>query len=92
MPLDSRRSRYGAMAATSAVIATAAQRRFVRTRARNIGNNTSNARALEIARAATLAEIIAETAIARVSERGATRIDDQAHEASMELRKRDGYF
>ncbi|HSF47129.1 MAG TPA: sulfate adenylyltransferase subunit CysD [Burkholderiales bacterium] len=43
-------------------------------------------------RAATLAEIIAETAIARVSERGATRIDDQAHEASMELRKRDGYF
>jgi sulfate adenylyltransferase subunit 2 len=43
-------------------------------------------------RAATLHEIIAETAIARVSERGATRMDDQAHEASMELRKREGYF
>jgi sulfate adenylyltransferase subunit 2 len=43
-------------------------------------------------RATTIHEIIAEIAMARVSERGATRMDDQAHEASMELRKRDGYF
>ncbi|HXG53620.1 MAG TPA: sulfate adenylyltransferase subunit CysD [candidate division Zixibacteria bacterium] len=42
--------------------------------------------------AATAEEIIAETARARLSERGATRMDDQTSEASMELRKRDGYF
>ena len=42
--------------------------------------------------AATVAEIIAETATARVSERGATRMDDQTSETSMELRKLEGYF
>jgi sulfate adenylyltransferase subunit 2 len=36
--------------------------------------------------------IIAETMKARVSERGATRLDDQASEAAMEERKRAGYF
>jgi sulfate adenylyltransferase subunit 2 len=43
-------------------------------------------------RAATSAEIVAETAAARVTERGATRMDDQTSEASMERRKREGYF
>jgi sulfate adenylyltransferase subunit 2 len=42
--------------------------------------------------ATTVGEIIRETAVARVSERGATRLDDQVSEASMELRKREGYF
>jgi sulfate adenylyltransferase subunit 2 len=42
--------------------------------------------------AATVAEIIAETALAAMSERGATRLDDQTSEASMELRKKEGYF
>jgi sulfate adenylyltransferase subunit 2 len=42
--------------------------------------------------AATLSEIVAETATARVTERGATRMDDQTSEASMELRKKEGYF
>ncbi len=42
--------------------------------------------------AATSAEIIAETATTRVSERGATRMDDNTSEASMERRKREGYF
>ncbi|MFZ5557653.1 MAG: sulfate adenylyltransferase subunit CysD [Pseudomonadota bacterium] len=42
--------------------------------------------------AATVEEIIAETRAARVTERGATRMDDQTSEASMELRKREGYF
>ena len=42
--------------------------------------------------AATLSEIIAETAAARITERGATRMDDQTAEASMELRKKEGYF
>jgi sulfate adenylyltransferase subunit 2 len=42
--------------------------------------------------AATVEAIIAETAVATVTERGATRMDDQTSEASMELRKREGYF
>lgn len=42
--------------------------------------------------AATVDEIIAETIAARVSERGATRLDDRAGEAAMEERKRAGYF
>jgi sulfate adenylyltransferase subunit 2 len=40
----------------------------------------------------TLEAIIAETAGATVTERGATRMDDQTSDASMELRKREGYF
>ena len=36
--------------------------------------------------------IIAETAIAEITERGATRMDDQTSEASMERRKKEGYF
>ena len=40
----------------------------------------------------TLEKIIAETATTTVTERGATRMDDQTSDASMELRKREGYF
>lgn len=42
--------------------------------------------------AADVAQIIEETAAAQLSERGATRMDDQTSEASMERRKREGYF
>ena len=42
--------------------------------------------------AATIPEIIEEIAIARVTERGATRGDDRFSEAAMEDRKREGYF
>jgi len=42
--------------------------------------------------AATLDEILAETVQATLTERGATRMDDQTSEASMEQRKREGYF
>ena len=42
--------------------------------------------------AATNAEIVAEVAAARVTERGATRADDRASEAAMEDRKKLGYF
>ena len=42
--------------------------------------------------AATPADIIAETAITQITERGATRMDDQTSEASMEKRKKQGYF
>jgi len=37
-------------------------------------------------------QIIRETAGATLTERGATRMDDQTSEASMEQRKREGYF
>ena len=42
--------------------------------------------------AKTFAEIIAETEATRITERGATRMDDQTSDASMELRKKEGYF
>ncbi len=38
------------------------------------------------------ADIVIETLAAEVSERGATRMDDQTSDASMEKRKKDGYF
>ncbi|KDP83251.1 sulfate adenylyltransferase subunit CysD [Cupriavidus basilensis] len=42
--------------------------------------------------AASPIEIIAETAVTEITERGATRMDDQTSEASMERRKKEGYF
>ncbi len=42
--------------------------------------------------ASTVDEIIEEIAVARVTERGATRGDDRFSEAAMEDRKREGYF
>ncbi len=42
--------------------------------------------------AATPETIILETALTRITERGATRMDDQTSEASMEQRKKEGYF
>ena len=59
-------------------------------RYRTVGDMTCTA-ALR-SEAATLDEIIAEVAVARVTERGASRADDQFSEAAMEDRKREGYF
>jgi sulfate adenylyltransferase subunit 2 len=42
--------------------------------------------------AATVDEVVAETAATRITERGATRADDRTGEAAMEDRKREGYF
>jgi sulfate adenylyltransferase subunit 2 len=42
--------------------------------------------------AARVEEVIAETAVTRLTERGATRADDRISEAGMEDRKREGYF
>ncbi|MFH5207795.1 sulfate adenylyltransferase subunit CysD [Antrihabitans spumae] len=42
--------------------------------------------------AATSAEVVAEVAASRVTERGATRADDRISEAGMEDRKKEGYF
>jgi sulfate adenylyltransferase subunit 2 len=59
-------------------------------RFRTIGDMTCTGAVSSPAR--TLDEVIAEVAAARVTERGATRADDRATEASMEDRKRVGYF
>lgn len=42
--------------------------------------------------AANASDIVKETAAVTISERGATRMDDQTSEASMEKRKLEGYF
>jgi sulfate adenylyltransferase subunit 2 len=42
--------------------------------------------------AVSVADVIAEVAASRLTERGATRADDRASEAAMEDRKREGYF
>lgn len=42
--------------------------------------------------AVTPEEIIQETAVVEISERSATRLDDQVSEAAMEVRKKQGYF
>lgn len=42
--------------------------------------------------AADAASVIDETAVTAITERGATRMDDRTSEASMERRKREGYF
>jgi sulfate adenylyltransferase subunit 2 len=59
-------------------------------RFRTVGDMTCTCPVLS--NAATLAEIITETATATLTERGATRMDDKTAEASMELRKKEGYF
>jgi len=40
----------------------------------------------------TVEKIVLETATTTITERGATRLDDQTSEASMEQRKKEGYF
>jgi sulfate adenylyltransferase subunit 2 len=40
----------------------------------------------------TIEKILEETVVAKLTERGATRMDDQTSEASMERRKKEGYF
>ncbi len=59
-------------------------------RFRTVGDITCTAPVASLA--ATLDEIVHETQSARISERGATRLDDQASDAAMELRKKEGYF
>jgi sulfate adenylyltransferase subunit 2 len=43
-------------------------------------------------RAVTVEDIVKETASCVITERGATRLDDQTSEAAMEQRKKEGYF
>jgi sulfate adenylyltransferase subunit 2 len=59
-------------------------------RFRTVGDITCTAPVESLA--ATFEDIVRETAQTRVTERGATRLDDQVNDAAMELRKREGYF
>ena len=59
-------------------------------RFRTVGDATCTAAVDSIAH--SIDDIISETAVARVSERGATRADDKVSAAGMEDRKRLGYF
>jgi sulfate adenylyltransferase subunit 2 len=59
-------------------------------RFRTVGDATCTAAVSSSA--STVDDIIAETSVARVTERGATRADDRMSEAGMEDRKRTGYF
>jgi sulfate adenylyltransferase subunit 2 len=62
----------------------------MRVRFRTVGDISCTA---PVASDATdLAAIVRETATTAISERGATRLDDRTNEASMELRKKEGYF
>jgi sulfate adenylyltransferase subunit 2 len=64
---------------------------FVETvRFRTIGDATCTAAVRSAA--TTVADVVAETAVARLTERGATRADDRISESGMEDRKREGYF
>ena len=62
----------------------------IQVRFRTVGDITCTA-PVESA-ASDVAAIVRETELTDVSERGATRLDDQTNEAAMELRKRQGYF
>ena len=59
-------------------------------RYRTVGDASCTA-AVESA-ADTVEKVIAEVAATRLTERGATRVDDKFSEAAMEDRKREGYF
>jgi sulfate adenylyltransferase subunit 2 len=59
-------------------------------RFRTVGDATCTGAVESVA--ADVEAIIAETAVTRITERGATRADDRISEAGMEDRKREGYF
>ncbi|MDR1853523.1 MAG: sulfate adenylyltransferase subunit CysD [Azoarcus sp.] len=62
----------------------------LKVRFRTVGDITCTA-PVESA-AATVDDILLETATTTITERGATRLDDQTSDASMEQRKKEGYF
>ncbi|QSI76165.1 sulfate adenylyltransferase subunit CysD [Niveibacterium microcysteis] len=62
----------------------------VMVRFRTVGDITCTAPVESTAR--TVEQIVVETATTTITERGATRLDDQTSEASMEQRKKEGYF
>ena len=59
-------------------------------RFRTVGDITCTAPVESLA--TTVDDVVRETKETRITERGATRLDDQTNEAAMELRKKEGYF
>ncbi|MEY3616643.1 MAG: sulfate adenylyltransferase, subunit 2, partial [Pseudomonadota bacterium] len=59
-------------------------------RYRTVGDITCTAPVESVAD--SVEKIIIETASTTITERGATRLDDQTSDASMEQRKKEGYF
>jgi sulfate adenylyltransferase subunit 2 len=59
-------------------------------RYRTVGD--ANLTAAVRSEATTVADVIAEIAVTRMTERGATRGDDRVSDAAMEDRKKEGYF
>ncbi|MBU6459739.1 MAG: sulfate adenylyltransferase subunit CysD [Proteobacteria bacterium] len=59
-------------------------------RFRTVGDMSCTCPVISEARDAN--DIILETAMTRITERGATRMDDKTSDTSMELRKKEGYF
>jgi sulfate adenylyltransferase subunit 2 len=84
--------RSGMYFATSPYLTPRASERVetIDVRYRTVGDMTSTGALASGAR--TVADVIRETAAARISERGATRADDTFSETAMEDRKREGYF
>ena len=62
----------------------------LRVRFRTVGDMTCTCPVASTAASAD--EVIAETLLATVSERGATRMDDRSSDTAMERRKKEGYF
>ena len=85
-------ARDGMLMATNPIIPLLpGEQPFIETvRYRTVGDMTCTAAIRSDA--ATVEEVIAETAATRITERGATRADDRFSEAAMEDRKREGYF
>ena len=59
-------------------------------RFRTVGDITCTAPV--VSDADNVSKIVLETATTTITERGATRLDDQTSDASMEQRKKEGYF
>ena len=57
-----------------------------------IGRLLFDAKAVLADQLAHVEEVIAEIAVTRMTERGATRGDDKVSDAAMEDRKKEGYF
>lgn len=62
----------------------------IQVRFRTVGDITCTAPV--ISDADNVSKIVIETATTTITERGATRLDDQTSDASMEQRKKEGYF
>ncbi len=82
--------RDGLLLAVSPYVSTSAPIETTTVRFRTVGDMTCTAAIRSSAR--DVPSVIEELAATRISERGATRVDDTFSEAAMEDRKRVGYF